>query len=202
MRIAMLTPTDESEVAGYARRLIAGLEAVGGCGVEIVPITVGRQPREAYLRQGEICNAPEIDAVHIQYRPEFWGRIAPDNTAFWELRYALKKPIVLTAHTIAPLEELLELPAQRHPLFGLQKRLWLRNAAFRDSVEIAPFATALTLVGTLAERDILVARGAKEAYVAVLPEAEGPPRYRALRNVYKRAIELYNEGPHHPQVTV
>ena len=101
-----------------------------------------------------------------------------------------------------PLEELLELPAQRHPLFGLQKRLWLRNAAFRDSVEIAPFATALTLVGTLAERDILVARGAKEAYVAVLPEAEGPPRYRALRNVYKRAIELFNDGPHHPQVTV
>ena len=202
MRIAMLMPTDESETAEYARRLIAGLEALGGCDVEIAPITVGRQSRESYLRQGESCNAPEIDAVHIQYRPEFWGPIMPGNTAFWELRYALKKPVVLTAHTIAPLKELLEIPAPRSAFFHLQKQIWRRNAAFRDSVEIAPFATALTLTETLAERDILIARGAKAPYVAVLPAEDTPQRYRALRNVYKRAIELYNDGPHHPQISV
>ena len=202
MRIAMLTPMDGSDVAEYARRLAAGLEALGGCDVERVPIEAGRQSRESYLRQGEICNAPGIDAVHIQYRPEFWGPIAPGNTAFWELRYSLKKPVVLTAHTIAPLEELLEIPAPRSAFFGLQKQIWRFNAAFRDSVEIAPFATALTLVETLAERDILIARGAKAPYVAVLPEAESSMRYRALQNVYKRAIELYTDGPHHPQVSV
>ena len=117
MRIAMLTPTDGGEVAEYARRLVAGLESRGDCEVEIVPILPGRQTRESYLRQGEICNAPEIDAVHIQYRPEFWGELAPGNSAFWELRYALKKPVILTAHTIAPLEELLEMAGRRSPFF-------------------------------------------------------------------------------------
>ena len=202
MRIAMLTPTDGGEVAEYARRMIAGLEARGDCEVEIVPILSGRQSRESYLRQGEICNAPEIDAAHIQYRPEFWGQIAPGNSAFWELRYALKKPVVLTAHTVASLEELLETAARRSPFSSLQKQLWRRNAAFRDSLEIAPFATALTLVETREDRETLIARGAKSAYVAVLPDAENPLRYRALRNVYKRAIELFNDGPHHPQITV
>ncbi len=200
MRIAMLTPTDGSDTAEYARHLIAGLEARGDCAVTVVPLPVGRQARESYLRQGEICNAPESDAVHIQYRPEFWGPVAPGNSAFWELRYALKKPVILTAHTIAPLEELLDSSGRGGAVFTLQKQLWLRNAAFRDSVEIAPFATALTIVKTPEERDVLIARGAKPAYVAVLPDDETPLRYRAQRNVYQRAIELFNDGPHHPQI--
>ena len=202
MRVAMLTPTKDADgVAEYARRLIAGLEARGDCAVETVPIAVGRQSRESYLRQGEICNAPEIDAVHIQYRPEFWGRIEPGNSAFWELRYALKKPVVLTAHTTATLEELLENAGGRGPFLRLRQQLWRRSGAFRDSLEIAPFATALTLVENAAERDLLIARGAKPAYVALLPDAETPLRYRALRNVYARAIELFTDGPHHPQAT-
>ena len=201
MRVAMLMPTEaENPTAQYARELIAGLDDLPDVQVQVVPITMGRQPISQYVAQGDVLNAPDVDVVHIQHRHEFWGEIRPNATGFWELRYLIKKPVVLTAHDTASLAELLAREALSSLSARLQERLWLRNHDFRDSIEIAPFATALTIVFTQAERELLLARGAKPAYVAVIPPENTPRTFAATRNVYKRAIEVFNEGPHHPQI--
>ena len=203
MRVAMLTPTEaDNSVADYARELTAGLEKLPDVQVQVVPITPGRQPVSHYIAQSEVLNAPDVDVVHIQHRYEFWGEIRPNAAGFWELRYLIKKPVVLTAHDTASLETLLARETSRSPLFQLKARVWRRNHAFRDSIEIAPYATALTIVFTPEERETLLARGAKPAYVVVIPPRHTPRTFAATRNVYKRAMEIFNEGPHHPQIVV
>src|SRR5690242_20692561 len=100
MRVAMLTTVGEQcGIGSYAGALIAGLRTLPDMEVEVVPITRGRQPTEHYVTQAELLNAPDIDVVHIQHEHGFWGGIRPNASAFWELRYLIQKPLVLTAHT-------------------------------------------------------------------------------------------------------
>ena len=151
MRIAMLTPTEDAQgVAEYAQRLIAGLEARGDCEVQSRSHrSRSGSPAKRICGRGNFATGRRLTpCISSTARSSGANLSRRENSGYWELRYALKKPVVLTAHTIASLEELLETSARRNPLFHLQKRLWLRGAAFRDSVEVAPFATALTLVST------------------------------------------------------
>ncbi len=177
IKVAMLATTGERcGIAAYTRALIAGLETLPDVCVTVVPITEGRQPTTHYRAQAERLNAPDVDLVHIQHEHSFWGNLMPRrrlplevNAGFWELRYLIQKPVVLTAHTTYSLAEMLKVATERRPHKRFAKQLLVRNTAYRDSIEIAPFTTAITIVHTTAARNALIARGATPNFVPVVP---------------------------------
>jgi glycosyltransferase involved in cell wall biosynthesis len=177
MKVAMVTTTgDRCGIAAYTRALIDGLLGLAEVEVEIVPITEGRQPTSHYVAQAERLNAPDIGVVHIQHEHSFWGGVLPRrpfplraDTGYWELRYLIQKPIVVTAHTTYSLAELLRLDAETRLPKRLIKQFLVNNVAYRESVDIAPFITAMTIVHTAAARNALIARGAKPEYVTIVP---------------------------------
>ncbi len=166
----MLTSVGEKcGIASYTRALLEALSEIEDVSVEVVPILPGRQPVEHYQEQAERLNADNIDVVHIQHEYSFWGSILPKRWGYWELRYLLKKPVVLTAHTTYDLDDLLHLRTEKSPLKRIAKQLLLKRKAYRDSIEIAPFVTAMTIVHTAAARNLLIARGAQPNFVTVIP---------------------------------
>ncbi|HZO87669.1 MAG TPA: glycosyltransferase [Chthonomonadaceae bacterium] len=170
MKVAMLTTVGERcGIAAYTRALVEGLRTLPEMEVEVVSITEGKQPTEHYVAQAQRLNASDVDVVHIQHEHSFWGGILPGASAFWEMRYLIQKPVVLTAHTTYSLAEMLKIKTERRPHKWLAKRLLLLNKAYRDSVDIAPFTTAITIVHTAAARNELITRGAKPQYVFIVP---------------------------------
>ncbi len=177
MKAAIVTTTGERcGIAAYTRALIDGLKSLPDVEVEIVPITEGRQPTAHYAAQAERLNAPDISVVHIQHEHSFWGGVLPrrpfplrPDTGYWELRYLIQKPIVVTAHTTYSLAELLRLDSETRLPKRLVKQFLVNNAAYRESVDIAPFITAMTIVHTSAARNALIERGAKPEYVTIVP---------------------------------
>lgn len=171
----MLTTTGpRCGIAAYSRALVEGFAAVPGVEIEVVPIEEGKQSIEHYVAQSKILNAPDVDVVHIQHEHCFWGGILPRTSAYWDMRYLIKKPLVLTAHTTTTLSEMLKIKQERRPHKWLAKTLLLRNQSYRDSVETAPFTTAITIVHTAAARNELIARGAKPGYVYIVPTGIPP----------------------------
>lgn len=160
-------------IAAYTKELIAALRDLAD--VDAVPITVGRQSVEHYRNQAERLN--QADVVHIQHEHSFWGGILPGRSAYWDLRYLIKKPLVITAHTTSSLAEMLRINTERRPHKWLVKRLLLFNKSYRDSIEAAPFVTGWCIVHTEAARQTLIARGANPQYVTVIP-AGVPAVYR------------------------
>ena len=176
MKIAMLTTTGERcGIASYARALVAGLQSLPEVEVEVVPIIEGKQPKAHYLEQAERLNAKEVDVVHIQHEHSFWGGILPGKSAYWELRYAIKKPLVLTAHTTYSLSELLKVETETRPLQKFAKQFLIKQERYRDSVETAPFITAMTLVHTAAARRQIIGRGADPNFIQIIPAGIPPP---------------------------
>ena len=166
----MLTSVgDRCGIASYTRALTEALRGLPQTAVETVPITEGKQPLQHYVEQAARLNAPDVDVVHIQHEHSFWGSILPGKSAYWDLRYLIEKPVVLTAHTTYSLADLLKLKTERRPHKWLAKQLLLRRTAYRDSVEIAPFVTAMTIVHTAAARRLLIERGANPESVQIVP---------------------------------
>lgn len=176
MKIAMLTTIGERcGIAAYSRELISALETLPDTEVELIPIHEGNQSAEHYLEQAEKINSQDVDVVHIQHEHSFWGGILPGKSSYWKLRYLIKKPVVLTAHTTYTAAEMLKLPTERRPLKRLGKQLLMWNRAWVDSIQIAPFATAVTIVHTHAARQSLIARGAKPGYIHTIPAGVPAP---------------------------
>jgi glycosyltransferase involved in cell wall biosynthesis len=170
VKIAMLTTVgDRCGIAYYTRALVGALEALPDTQVEVIPIHEGKQPAEHYKEQAERFNAPDVDVVHIQHEHSFWGGILPRSSAYWQMRYLIQKPVVLTAHTTYTLAEMLKVKTERRPHKRLIKQLLLLNKNYVDSVQIAPFTTAYTMVHTAAARNALIERGAKPGYVTIMP---------------------------------
>jgi glycosyltransferase involved in cell wall biosynthesis len=166
MRVAMLTTVgDRCGIAAYTRDLLSALRPI--IDVDVVPIESGKQPLEHYRQQSAHLNA--ADVVHIQHEHSFWGGILPNQSTFWNLRYLIQKPVVITAHTTTSLAGLLRLTEERRPAHRLAKELLVRRSGYRDSVEIAPFVTGRCIVHTRQGRDELISRGANPKYVHVIP---------------------------------
>lgn len=173
LRVAMLTTVgDRCGIAAYSRALVEALRDF--VEVEVVPIQVGRQPTQHYREQAERLN--QADVVHVQHEHSFWGGILPGRSAFWELRYLISKPFVITAHTTYSLAELLRLKEERRPFHWLAKHLLLMRRRYRDSVEIAPFATrGECIVHTEGARRALIERGAPAEHVHTIPAGVPKP---------------------------
>ncbi len=175
MKIAMLTPQGTGLISAQTETLISQLRAMPETDVEVVPIERGRQPIAHYREQAERFNAPDIDVVHIQHDQGAWGNtLRRRGSAYWELRFLIKKPVVLTAHDTRSLEEMLGSGSKRPPHIRLLNSLLLRDEKFRDGVDIAPFSTAITIVQTAEERTELIRRGAKPGYVFIVPNGIPP----------------------------
>lgn len=172
----MLTTTGpRCGIAAYTRALVEGFADIPDTEILVVPIEEGKQSLDHYRAQAEILNGAGVDVIHIQHEHSFWGGVMPRASAFWEMRYLLKKPVVLTAHTTTALADLLKLKSERRPHKWLAKQLLVRNQGYRDSVETAPFTTAVTIVHTTAARNELIARGAKPGYVTIVPTGVPAP---------------------------
>src|SRR5687767_5137803 len=155
MRIGMLTTVGENcGIAAYTRELVSSLREIAE--VDVEPISAGRQPVERYREQAARLN--QSDVIHIQHEHSFWGGILPGHSAFWELRYLLDKPVVITAHTTTSLAELFRVTEERKPLRKLAKLYLLAKKRYRDSVEIAPFVTGRCIVHTEEGRRELIER--------------------------------------------
>ena len=208
MKVAMVTTTGERcGIAAYTLALIDGLRSLPDTEVEVIPITEGRQTRAHYVSQAERLNAPDISVVHIQHEHSFWGGVLPRrpfplraDTGYWELRYLIQKPVVITAHTTYSLAELLRLDAESRPLKRMVKQFLVNNTAYRESVDIAPFITAMTIVHTAGARTSLIARGANPDYVTIVPTGipqalPTPTNGTAFREKYglqaKRALTIF-----------
>ncbi len=156
-------------IAAYTRALTDSL--VSSCGIEVVtvPITPGKQPLTHYEEQAAILNAPDIDVIHVQHEYSFWGGVLPRSSSFWQMRYLLTRPLVMTAHTTYSAAEMLRLPTEKRWPQRFVKRALLLNRPWVQSVEIAPFVTAVTIVHTKAAREAMIMRGAKPSYIEVVP---------------------------------
>jgi glycosyltransferase involved in cell wall biosynthesis len=172
MKVAMLTTVgDRCGIAAYTRSLVEALNEFADVTVE--PIQEGKQPLSHYQTQAERLN--QADVVHIQHEHSFWGGILPNKSAFWNLRYLIEKPVVLTAHTTTALSDLLKLREERRPIHRLAKQMLIWRSGYRDSVETAPFIAGRSIVHTEAAKNELVARGANPKYLHVLPAGVPTP---------------------------
>ncbi len=165
----LCTTGERCGIAAYTAELIQSLCALPDTEVVVVPITPGRQPIEHYREQAALLNDPAIDVVHIQHEHSFWGGILPRASAYWELRYLLQKPVILTAHTTYSLAQMLRVSEERRPHKLLVKRLLLLSRSYRESIDTAPFITAFTIVHTAAARRELIARGVDANFVTIVP---------------------------------
>ncbi len=176
MKVAIVASTGNyCGIAAYTRALMEGMRHIPNLDTVLVPVREGKQPPEFYRTQADILNAPDIDLVHIQHEYSFWGGILPRTSAYWEFRYLIQKPVVLTAHTTYSAFEMLRYASEKRPVKKLMKALLLRNERWLDSIETAPFVTAVTIVHTAAARKTLLQRGVKPACVHVIPAGIPPP---------------------------
>src|SRR5262245_24606515 len=100
VHVAMLTSTGERcGIAAYSRALA---EALGGkVELEVVPVEEGVSPAALARLNG-------AELVHIQHEYSFWGSALPGRSRLPELVAGLRRPQIMTAHTVAPAEEILD----------------------------------------------------------------------------------------------
>ncbi len=186
MTVAMWTSWEtRCGIAAYTGSLVAELRA-RGVEVEIVPVPyTDREPAAARERLDRLNAA---DVVHIQHEYTFFGGVAPGVSSLPGYYAKLRRPVVLTAHTVFSAAELLRLPQETRPRQRLAKRLLSAYPPYRRYVERDPFRPARAVIVHTAEaRQRLLARGLRPGQVHVIPagiparEAASPEEVRALR---------------------
>jgi glycosyltransferase involved in cell wall biosynthesis len=163
LRVAMLASTRERcGIAAYSRALADAL--AGRVDLDLVPLDPQPLTPDAVDR----LNAAQL--IHIQHEYSFWGSALPGRSRFDEVLRVLRRPWVLTAHTVAPAEEVLNLAPADGRWRAAMKRLGVRLPGVRRFVEQAPFWDAAALVThSAAAREMLIARGFAGATVRFLP---------------------------------
>ena len=150
LRLALLTSASpRCGIAAYSDRLVEALRP--HVEVDVVPVSL---PFDESLSR---LNA--ADLVHIQHEYSFWGSALPGKSRFPDLLSHLDRPWVVTAHTVAPAEEVLGL-VSTVGWRAVAKRLGLHALGLRRFVEVLPFLGArATLVHTGAASETLHRRG-------------------------------------------
>lgn len=139
-----------------------------GAEVEGVPVPFGdRSP----ARTGEalrLLNA--ADLIHIQHEYRFFGGVAPRASTLPLYLPHLKRPRVVTAHTVATAAELLGLPQEERPRQRVAKQLLSISPSYRRDVERMPFeGAAAVIVHTPAAREQMLARRLPPERIHVVP---------------------------------
>ena len=163
MKIGMLTSTEERcGIAVYSRDLADGLRTM--VDLNIVPVWDRTSSWENYLAESS-KQLNECDIVHIQHEYSFWGSVLPGQNKFFDQASSIRKPIILTAHTLDPAAQVLGLSLPGSPLRKLAKRILAGIPSYRQIIECKTF--------TVGDRIII-----HDSHAASRLESRGIPKSR------------------------
>jgi len=135
-------------IAAYSTALLAALagrvEAGGPLTVARLPVPGDETREEALAALAERAN--EADVIHIQHEFTFFHGYLPNQTTLFRFARRLRRPVVLTAHSVLPLESLMHVAEETRPVRRLVKRVLTYHAGLRRAVERAPYALADALI--------------------------------------------------------
>jgi len=154
-------------IASYTASLVRELEA-RGVEVDVVPVPyTDRDPRRAAETLARVNAA---DLVHVQHEYTFFGGVAPGSSSLALYLRGLRRPYVVTAHTVFSAAELLRLPQEHRWRQRLAKRLLASLPSYQAYVEREPFVRAAgVIVHTEAARETMLRRGVLPERAHVIP---------------------------------
>ena len=167
MKIGMLTSvTERCGISVYAADLAESLREL--VDLRIVPVWDKVSPWESYLSESA-GQLNECDIAHIQHEYAFWGSVLPGRNKFFEQIASIRKPIVLTAHTLDPAAQVLGLSLPGSPIRKLAKRMLACWPAYRRVIERRTFEVADRVVVHDSEKAArLKGRGIPESKIRVI----------------------------------
>ncbi len=179
MKVAMWTSWEtRCGIAAYTADLVAELRRLG-VEVEVVPVPYTDRDSARMAERLERLNA--ADLVHLQHEYTFFGGIIPRSSTLPDYYRQLRRPLVVTPHTLFTAAELLRLAEERRPRQRLAKGLLSRYPPYVATLERAPFARAeAIIVPNPRAREKLLRRGIRKERVHVIPwgtptRDEAPP---------------------------
>lgn len=154
-------------IASYSADLVAELRNLG-IEVEVVPVPYDDHDPGRMVERLNRLNA--ADVVHIQHEYTFFGGIIPRRSTLPYYYGKLRRPLVVTPHTLFSAGELLRVSTERRWRQRLAKQLLSRYPPYRDVVERFPFRKAEALiVPNQRAREKLVRRGVRAERIHTIP---------------------------------
>lgn len=139
MRVAMITSCAERcGIAAYSTALLAALS--DHADVDRIPVPGDETDEKTIVALAERANS--ADLIHIQHEFTFFNGYLPGQTTLFQLARRLRRPRVLTAHSVLPLEALMHVADERRPARRLVKRALTFHPGLRRAVEREPYAFA------------------------------------------------------------
>lgn len=129
-------------IAAYSTALLAALKT--RVDVERLPVPGGETGEEALTALAERANA--ADVIHLQHEFTFFNGYLPNRTTLPRFARRLRRPIVLSAHSVLSLESLMHLAEETRPLRRVVKRALAFHPPLRRAVEHAPYAIAAAVI--------------------------------------------------------
>ena len=189
MKVRMLTSVgDRCGIAYYSQDLAEGLRSL--VDLEVVPIWDRVLPWEDYRDQSaERLNA--ADVVHIQHEFSFWGSILPGQNKFFDQVSSIRKPIVLTAHTLDPVQQVLGLSLPGSLPRKALKRMLAMYPPYRRTIERSTFEVAdRIIIHDSFSASRLEGRGIPRSKVRVIPMGVPAPNSEPGGNSFRRKFGL------------
>ncbi|MFN3649899.1 MAG: glycosyltransferase [Armatimonadota bacterium] len=179
MKIAMWTSSEERcGIASYTACLAGELRQLG---VEVELVPVPYTDRDPGRMEERLARLNAADLVHLQHEYTFFGGIAPRVSSLPNYLARLRRPHVVTAHTVFTAAELLRVETEHRPRQRIAKRILSALPPYRASVERDPFARAdAVIVHTAAARERMLQRGIPADRVHVLPAGVPHPDEAAM----------------------
>ena len=168
MKVGMLTSVgDRCGIATYSEDLAVGLRSL--VDLDIVPVWDQASPWEVYRTQAaDHLNA--ADVVHVQHEYSFWGSVLPRRNKFFDQISSIRRPIVMTAHTLNPVGQVLGLDLPGSVFRKTAKRILAAYPPYRRTIEIETFKVAdRIIIHDSFARERLVSRGIPESSIRIIP---------------------------------
>ena len=168
MKIGMLTSASERcGISDYSAGLASGLRKI--VDLTVVPVWDCAEPWDQYLlRSSSALN--DSDVVHIQHEYSFWGSALPGRNKFFEQASSIKRPIVMTAHTLNPAAQVLGLDLPGSFLRKSAKRALSMLPSYRKVIERDTFQVADRIIIHDPDAALeLKSRGVPEERIRIIP---------------------------------
>jgi glycosyltransferase involved in cell wall biosynthesis len=168
MKIAMWTSWEtRCGIASYTGSLV---EELRGLGAEVDIVPVPYTDRDPGRMADTVARLNAADLVHVQHEYTFFGGIAPGVSSLPRYYRQLRRPRVVTAHTVFTAGELLRVEQETRWRQRLAKQILSRYPSYQGYVERQPFAGAAgVIVHTDAARERLAERRIPRDRIHVLP---------------------------------
>jgi glycosyltransferase involved in cell wall biosynthesis len=129
-------------IAAYSTALLQALAPLA----DVDRIGVPGDERSGSALAALAARANQAEVIHIQHEFTFFHGYLPHQTTLFDLAARLERPVVLTAHSVLPLEALMHIADERRPLRRIAKRLLSYHPGLRRAVERAPYGFAARVI--------------------------------------------------------